>query len=378
MSSQEWLKTPTNIRGCKTVGKGGIPRGCVSYIDQAGLAGTTVAATKDHIYVVDDKEETLCEWDIKEETFKRRVRVESDGIALGNLLLQGDYIFTGTHFLEKHNLNVVSNISDIIPSTYADSLSDFVEPSGYQNRFYRCVSNKDGSRGILEIKGDDFATRNLGVFATGVEVSDKGGIIGYCSNKVSLIDSDSAVVWTYRINPPERFERPLRVRLSLYPERIIGITNWGKIFLLREDDGQEIWSATVNELLGENLSEHQVSLSHPATNGIACVIKNAAAYPCTFCIENETGALLWTDTEESPKINHCIAGDLLFTSKKGKGATPYAMDLYSGEVVWKSKELFEPAFQSIASGNYVFYLGTYFQGFVYEWDEPYISPHRPQ
>lgn len=92
-----------------------------------------------------------------------------------------------------------------------------------------------------------------------------------------------------------------------------------------------------------------------------------------YCYHWKKKKLLWT--VKFKKFNQSyIAGDLIFASADGDRVL--AIDKWTGEIVWEAEDPYQPwSIHFYEKDVYFMDMGGNMR--CYQWDEEYVSPHRP-
>ena len=126
------------------------------------------------------------------------------------------------------------------------------------------------------------------------------------------------------------------------------------VWALSEEDGKEIWSTVVAKVSYEHIDEKYASgpRATPTVDGDLLYVLGATGD--LACLETETGKLVWSKNlakdfggelmsewgfSEAPLVD----GDKLICTPGGAKGTVAALDKKTGELIWQSKDLQDPA-----------------------------------
>lgn len=391
MRTQSWRKSGSNELGCHSVLKGGIPVSGQAF-DSGVYAGLPVVASDGLVYFIDKDDKVICEWSVEDRRIVRSMELKGSVNSAEQLIVAEGYLFTGFHLIDlfewKYLTSFVSELSDSklmenewhIEKFSVKSSLDIVDGC-----FYRVVDSdsKDDNGGLVRIDPKTLDQEFIDYPLRSFDYCGEGLALGLNGNSVCLYSLRSkSVIWEYSFLFDDDYALDRHVRYLVSGDRVIAFSSQGNVVCLGINDGCVKWAFSASDFLGEKVPAEYVSLSvgKVLANDKVVVLTVGAAITFTLALSIDSGSLLWLEEESfySEKINHCIAGDLLFTCYSEGEQMPYAVDCFTGEVVWKSNEPADGVCRCIAFENYVLYAGVYFQGYVSEWGKPYISPKRKE
>jgi len=142
--------------------------------------------------------------------------------------------------------------------------------------------------------------------------------------------------------------------------------------------GRNNWGLKLSDLIDWEYQKESTAIVGFVANEQVAIFKVSGGTKCILAMSVDDGSLLWVEKEDSltQKISHCLAGDLLFTAVSGNESIPYALDCHTGEKVCSDESMKLNFSRCIASDKHILYLSTYFDGIVFDWETPYVSPHK--
>lgn len=381
---KDWLKYRKNIFGDGAVESGGIPKTRKEIGDGKFVGANAIKG--DDFYFVDFHSEQL-----------RRCNLVSGGdvasICIADILeythemILGDgLIFTGFHLFRERDLSLLWSLMD----DSAGQLEKFgvdaskrlgkIADVGYgDGKFYRVFNEDCPELGLLEIDSENFFVNRIPVPASSFVFLNDGSIVTQFDNSVARYQRDGTLIWGFEFEFTDDYKLRHRVSFSVLGDKVLCYSTEGEIVCLDRLEGTVIWHSSAEAAISWDYSKNHTAIASCVSNGKVAVFKVTGNTKLIFAVSVDDGALLWIDKEDSftQKIGHCIAGDLLFTAVSSEETYPFALDCYTGEKVWSDESHVVDYVVAIAADKRVFYRNTYFQGHVFEWDEPYNSPHWP-
>jgi len=387
LNTRAWTKSPSNNRGCQSVCSGGIPTNYSKF--NTGRYGDLVTvASRNFVYFVDKDEGKLCEWSANERRITREIDIIGGFESAQQLLIDKSLLFTGFHLIDLEKWEVLlSLVSKDEDSTlddagwYLGSYSVQSSIDSVDGKFVRVVdtSCEDGNFQLLEIDKCSLATKVLDFPVKSFDAVGGRCVVGVDADKIIKYCLESeTIIWSQRFFFSESYGFEHYVKYLVVGGQVVAYSGQGDILSLDVVDGGLLWQRHASDFIGSEVSLDSIVLYKALANDKVIVLSIGGSVQCTLALAIDSGDLLWLEEENfySEKINHCIAGDLLFTCYAEGEQVPYAVDCFTGEVVWKSNELACGVCKCIAFENYILYMDVYSKGYIFEWDKPYISPKR--
>ncbi|MCP5161921.1 MAG: PQQ-binding-like beta-propeller repeat protein [Hahellaceae bacterium] len=379
----DWTKSFFNVGRASSVQFGGIPC-CKENICSEISIDIALICEGGVLHFFDLNAAEYCQWDVASQEYIARKNIDVYGATM--LLYADGIVFLGDQALDRNSVEVKFDLTKVFEGNkyerrgrmfyWGDSeLSTDGDACYLNNKIYRIIDCNDVSKGLIEIDTQTWQFDRVDYPFLTIEPGVDGLIIGNTEHEIGAFKLGEGIQWKYEVEKDSNYSMEHGLSFALFDDRIIITTRQGDIICLNQSDGSLIWQSSISELINYDWVSNPSRLSAPTINGKVAIIENFLERKVVFTVDLTDGRLLWT--RDINLINGCIAGDLFFTSEKSKDTPPIALDCYTGEIVWQADEPFEDAYQVIASGKYVIYLSTYFNGYVFEWETPYISPHRP-
>tara|TARA_Y100001934_G_C12266365_1_gene732605 strand:+ start:185 stop:1336 length:1152 start_codon:yes stop_codon:yes gene_type:complete len=382
---KNFLKYPNNLDGSGGVEFGGVPRTQRAVGDGAFFDAYAFEGQFFYFIDMDNDELRRCDVTLSGED----LGVSLKGILeyASSIVLADGLIFTGAHIFNGRDLSlqwsVLDSLLEMETSDVEDlkkTMSEIAEVGYSDGKFYRVYDKARPELGLLEIDPESRSISRIYIPSSSFVFLNDESIVSQFGHNLARFQRDGYLSWEFGFEFRESYKLERSIGFSVLGEKVLGYSTQGECVVLDTSSGSVIWSFQLRDVIDWEYPEESVVIAGVVTNERVAIFKVRGGAQCIFAVDLSDGALLWLEKEESftLKIGHCIAGDLLFTKVAGSETYPYALDCYTGETVWSEKSTKRDFAICVASNRHVLYLTTYFDGIAFDWNDPYVSPHRPQ